>query len=230
MSSSSVLVGAEQDAGHDRHAEGLRVTSFALARFVERLACGDVVLERRADHVVLVGEARRGDRGAGLRAAADDQRRVRVLHGLRERRAIDEVVVLALERDVLLGPEPVHDLDLLGEVLEPLAQRRKREPEGLVLELVPAGAHPELDPAARDVVDGRDGVREQRRVAEGDRRDERPEAEPLRERGQAGDRRPRVVRGALVREREREVVVGAEERFDPGALARLARARPTAPR
>ena len=82
--------------------------------------------------------------------------------------------MLALERDVLLGPEPVHDLDLLGEVLEPLAQRRKRESEGFVLELVPAGAHPELDPAARDVVDGRDGVREQRRVAEGDRRDQRP--------------------------------------------------------
>ena len=83
--------------------------------------------------------------------------------------------------DVLLRPEAVHDLDLLGEVLEPLAQRREREAERLVLELVPAGAHAELDAAARDVVGGRHGVREQRRVAERHRRDERPEAELRRQ-------------------------------------------------
>ena len=40
------------------------------------------------------------------------------------------------------------------------------EPERLVLALHPAGAKAELDSSARDVVGGRDRVREYRRMAE----------------------------------------------------------------
>jgi hypothetical protein len=55
----------------------------------------------------------------------------------------------------------VHDLDLLREHHQPLAQRRKRETERPVLLIHPARAHPELDAPAGDVVDRPDRVREQ---------------------------------------------------------------------
>ena len=46
-------------------------------------------------------------------------------------------------------PEPVHDLELLGEHREPLARLREREAVGAVLALHPAGAEPELDRGRR---------------------------------------------------------------------------------
>ena len=86
----------------------------------------------------------------------------------------------AAEVDALLGPEPVHDLELLGEHREPRGGLREREAVRAVLALHPAGAEAELDPAAGNVVDGRGGVREQARQAEGGGRDERAEAERRR--------------------------------------------------
>ena len=52
---------------------------------------------RGVDGVVLVGELRRHARGAGLRASADDERRVRALHRLRQDIDGGEAVVLAVE-------------------------------------------------------------------------------------------------------------------------------------
>ena len=87
---------------------------------------------------------------------------MRPLHGLRQPGRVLERVVPAVEVDVRLRPEPVHDLELLGEHLHAHGRLREREAEGAVLPLHPAGAEPELDPAAGDVVDGRGCIREQR--------------------------------------------------------------------
>ena len=72
----------------------------------------------------------------------------------------------ALEVEGLLRPLSVHDLELLGEELQPRGLVGEREPVHRMLGLVPAGAEPELDPAARDVVGGGHDLRELRRMAE----------------------------------------------------------------
>ena len=106
---------------------------------------------------------------------------------------------------------------------------RGRESVGAVLALHPAGAEAELDPAAGDVVDGRGGVREQARQAERRGRDERPEAQRRRARGEARERRPGVVRDVPGLVRLRDVVVGAEERVDPVLLAGVGEVAPLLP-
>ena len=99
----------------------------------------------------------------------------------------------------------------------------------LVLALVPTGAHADLDAAARDVVDGDGHPREHARVAEGRRRDERAEADALRERGEPRERRPGVVRVGVGPD-DRRVVVGAEEPLEAVLLGQAARAAPSRPR
>ena len=84
--------------------------------------------------------------------------------------------MLARERERAVGPGAAHDRELLLEDRHALAERREPEAVGLVLALVPAGAQPELDAAARDVVDGGHELGQHGRVAERRRRDE--DAEP----------------------------------------------------
>src|SRR5262249_43945825 len=150
--------------------------------------------ERR---VVLVGELERGRDGAAAASTADEQRRPRLLNRLRLRGRVLERVVPAAEVDPLLGPEPVHDLDLLGAHLDAYPRLGEREAVRAVLALVPAGAHPELDPATRYVVGGRRGVGEQPGQAKRGGGDERAEAECRRPCRERGDRRPRVVRDVM---------------------------------
>src|SRR5437867_3483235 len=54
----------------------------------------------------------------------------------------------------------------------------EREAELRVFLLPPARAHPDLDAAVADLVDGRGRLREERRGAEGHRRHQRPEPDP----------------------------------------------------
>ena len=54
----------------------------------------------------------------------------------------------AAKVDPLLGPQPVHDLELLREHLHAHARLRERESERAVLALHPAGADAELDAPA----------------------------------------------------------------------------------
>jgi hypothetical protein len=68
-------------------------------------------------------------------------------------------------------------LELLLEHTHALAQRRERKPEGEVLGLAPARAQPELDPAARDLVDARHDLGELGGMPEGRWRDERAKAD-----------------------------------------------------
>ena len=93
-------------------------------------------------------------------------------------------------------PTPrAHDhLHLLGKELEPLPPVEEREAMREVLALVPARAHPDLDAAARDVVDRHGHPREYARVPERRGRDHRPEPDAIRDGGETGERRPRVVR------------------------------------
>ena len=71
--------------------------------------------------------------------------------------------------EALLVQETVRDLDLLGEPRDSLARRAEREAVRLVFALHPAGAHPERDAPAGDLVGRRGGACEHRRVTEGRR-------------------------------------------------------------
>ena len=56
----------------------------------------------------------------------------------------------------------------------------------------------------------------------------RPEADPLRDRGEPGERRPGVVRGGVGPD-DRRVVVGAEEPLEPVLLGEAGEAHPVVP-
>jgi hypothetical protein len=119
--------------------------------------------------------------------------------------------------------------ELLLELVHPFAQLGEREAERLVLALVPAGAEPELDATAGDVVCSRHHLRQLAGAAKGDRRDERPEPEALGHGGKRGDRRPGIQRDARRILEDGLVVVGAEERFDPALLAGARKRQPVLP-
>ena len=125
----------------------------------------------------------------------------------------------ASEVHALFRPEPMDDLDLLGEHLDPRRRLGEREAVCAMLALHPTGAEPELDPPAGHMVGGRGRIREQCRRAEGGGGDERAEAEGRCPRSERGDRRPRVVRDVAGLVALRDVVVRAEERLDAVLLA-----------
>src|SRR5206468_11061431 len=88
--------------------------------------------------------------------------------------------------------------DDLQRLLEARHAPIERQPERAELDLVPARAEADAQAAAADLVDRGGGAREQRRLMERGARDERPELDPRRHRGQAGERRPAVPRPALL--------------------------------
>ena len=143
--------------------------------------------------------------------------------------AIVEPVVPTRERHRILGPQAVDDLQLLLEQLHARAERREVEAVRRVLSLVPPCAEPELEAAARHVVDRRRRLREHRGVAEGDRRDERAEPDPLGPRGQSGQCRDGVERRSFAPPDDREVVIRAEQPLEPAALADVRKRQPLVP-
>src|SRR5439155_285008 len=152
-----------------------------------------------------------------LRRAADDDVRARPLHRLRPH---------------VVGLRPLaHDLlELPVELVHPLPCSQEREPVGGVLGLVPAAADAELDPSVRDMVCGHDRFGQDRDGPEGDRRDERAEPDPLRQRSEGGERRPRVERAGVAGAPDRHVVVATEEALEPGLLGRARERVPLLPR
>ena len=84
---------------------------------------------RREGGVVLVGPPRGEPRTARARGAAEDQRGMRLLQRLRLGPAALEPVVAPLERELLLRPLPVDDLELLLEVSIRSRQVGEREAE-----------------------------------------------------------------------------------------------------
>src|SRR5581483_6858480 len=106
--------------------------------------------------------------------------------------------------------------------VEALAEAGEGDAEHAVLRLVPAGAEPEVEPAAGERVHGRRPAGEHRGVIERQRADERAEADAPRVRGEPAQRRPAVERGASRLAEEPGEVVRAKERL-PAAVLRRAR-------
>ena len=137
-------------------------------------------LRREERHVPAVGVARDDAQQALLALAADPEPEPR-LHRSRIAERVGQVDVLAVEGDALAVEEAAeHDRGLL-ELVEAVLDRQERHAEGAELALVPAGAEPELDAAAAQVVDGDRGLAEHARIPIADAED------------QAADRAPRVV-------------------------------------
>ena len=140
---------------------------------------------------------------------------MRLLNGARarQRRLLSKLVRRPAVVERVLGPGPDDDLDLLGEQPKSLPRIEERKPVLDVLTLVPAGAHAHVDASSGDVVDGDRHPGEHARMPERRRRDERAESNPLRDRSQPGERRPRVERACL-RANDRRVVIGAKESLE----------------
>jgi hypothetical protein len=100
-----------------------------------------------------------------LATATDPDRRMRLLERLRVALGPTDVVVVALERGLALGPHRPHDLHGLVEHPDPVLRLREVVPVRPVLLLVPAGADTPVEAPTRHHVDvGRD-LREQCRAA-----------------------------------------------------------------
>ena len=137
----------------------------------------------------------RAPRGAALPPTM--KRRVRLLDRLGQGRRGPRPCSAC--RRTLNGPRlegAVHDLQLLGVRVHPVAQRREREPVRAVLGLHPAGAEADLDASVGDVVGRGRELREHAGVPERRRRDERAQAQLRRDRGEGVDRPPGVERPA----------------------------------
>ena len=98
----------------------------------------------------------------------------------------------------------------------------------VVLALVPARPHSDVDAAAGDVVDRHGHASEHARMPEGRRRDERAEADSLRDRREPGERRPGIERVGVGSD-DRRVVVGAEEALEPVLFGEAGQAHPVVP-
>ncbi len=101
-----------------------------------------------------------------LRAtAADPDRRMRILQGLRVAVRPRQRVVGALVRRLLVGPHRMHDLDALAKHPDAHLRRGELEAVPAVLVLVPAGTDPPVETAAADDVDRRGDLRQHARLA-----------------------------------------------------------------
>ncbi len=168
---------ADEARRHHGEAERRRVAAGLGARAVERGLALPQLVVGGAERVHLGRVARRERKAPPHGSPAEDERGMRLLHRPRECQLIAETVGGPVVVEALPGPRANDDLDLLGEQREPLPRVEEREAVGLVLALVPARAHADVDAPARDVVDGRRHAGEHARMAEGRRRDERAEAD-----------------------------------------------------
>ena len=150
----------------------------------------------------------RRDRLHDLRPhAANQDRRMGALDGLRLARRVGERVVLALVRRARLGEERFQHLDRLAETAGAAARGVERDAVGRVLAFEPAGADAEDQPAVARVVD-RDGrLREHGGEAIRVARDEEPHADAARLRGERGEQRPALeARTVRIRHDRHEVI------------------------
>ena len=116
------------------------------------------------------------------------------------------------------APQAGDDLELLLEPVEAFAERRERDAVGGVLGLEPAGAQPELHPAARHLVDLRHRDGQWPGQPEGRRGDQGAEPDPGRLAGQAAEGHVGVGRPRLTRAGHGQEVVGAEEGVEAAVL------------
>ena len=106
--------------------------------------------------------------------------------------AVVEIVELALEGDVRLGPQRLHEADLL---LGALAARLEIRAQALELDLVPAHSDAQAEtPLGQGIEAGR-LLGHQRRLALGQDQHAGGEADLLRDAGQEGEQHERIVIG-----------------------------------
>ena len=137
-----------------------------------------------------VGVLRRDPQGSLLAASANEDRWSLWLDWARHVERLADPVVATLERRAVLGEHRAHDRECLVEPVHPLAKGRKVEAVARVLDVVPGCAEPEDRPATRQDVEGRRGLREQRRVAVRDAGHERAQPDAARFAGERGKDRP----------------------------------------
>src|SRR5690348_7970780 len=144
----------------------------------------DLRVAARGVRVPAVAIAHRAPRRP-RKGAAEDHRRVRLLHRLRPGHHRVEVDDVAVVLGLRLSPDRLHRLDLLAHLLHP-----RREDGAVILDLllVPAAADAEDEAAARHLVDRGDKLRCLDRVALDDEGDAGRDLEPL---CRAGRRRQR---------------------------------------
>jgi hypothetical protein len=169
--------------------------------------------------VVLRDAARRALR---VLEAAEEDRRVGLLHGLGSEPAPVEVGELAVVLEQVVRPDALHDLDRLAHVLVPLRED-VRGAGGRELLGHPPGADADVDPAVREVVDGGDlggehAGRPVRRVG-----DAHADPDLRRLRGEPGDQRPALepLAAGGHRQRLRELVHHAERVLELLAIGGL---------
>ena len=136
----------------------------------------------------------------GVAVAADVDRRVRLLHRLRERARRREVVPAVVVLGHVVDPQRPHDLEVaVGEPAAILAAELER------LELLadPPDADAEVEATARQVVDRRRLLRREQRLALGDQRHPGAEPERRRARGQEAERDERVEHAGTPAEHRR---------------------------
>ena len=220
-----VVVSPDEDADHGRAGDLARIAADRPARLIEGRRDPSHLLGPGGDEVVLVGIARRQPHGPRLAVAADDdprphrpdrrRRSPRDLHRLRvELRVVDADPPAPVRPAVGLAPQPVEERQLVLDEVKAFADIRKVQPKLAVLLVVPARTDADLDPAAAHLVDRRDDLREHPRVAERDRRDERPEPDAFGLARKTGEDRPRIRGRPARRSRKALEVVGSEERLE----------------
>ncbi len=124
---------------------------------------------------------------------ADHERRAVGARAARQQLAVAGLVEPPLEVDRAVVQQRPDDREGLLESVDPVIEREAERPE---LGLVPAGAQAEDQAAAADLVDRAGLLGEERRVVEVRARDERPELDPGRGRGDGRHHRPRLPRTA----------------------------------
>ena len=98
--------------------------------------------------------------------------------------------MLALEAGPLLAPEELDHAAGFLESRDPLSDRAELEAEHRVLALRPRSAEAELEPAAREVIDGDGHLRQNARMAIGVAGDHATDAPPARRLGHRSEERP----------------------------------------
>ena len=134
-----------------------------------------------------VGLARR-DRQHPLAAAADEDRRARLLRGHRVRRVVGDAVVLARDVELLAGEATLDDPDRFLEAVDAHRRRVVGQAERVVVGLHPPRADAELEAAVGEQVDRRRFLREDRGMLVVVVEHERPDAQRRRVRGRHRDR------------------------------------------
>jgi 3-hydroxyisobutyrate dehydrogenase-like beta-hydroxyacid dehydrogenase len=153
------------DAHVDRAGDLVHIPAERGAVPSEHLLQLQPLLRAFGDGVPLLGPARHGAQRALLAAAADRDRRVRLLDRLRLAPGLGELDVPAAERGRGLAQQPDDGLHALVEPVEPLLQRWQVDPVRVAFHLVPSSPEAEFQSAARDDVDGCGHVGQHRRVA-----------------------------------------------------------------